>query len=102
QGVDGTVTTNPLTGRPAFVEAQPIGNAAGGAPAPAALVAILDPSFLSLGAQAPLRASDTELLVVDPSWHLILSASGSDQRYVGRSLARTALGRPLPGVTAAG
>ncbi|HEX5267772.1 MAG TPA: EAL domain-containing protein [Acidimicrobiales bacterium] len=102
QGVDGTVTTNPLTGRPAFVEAQPIGDATGGAPAPAALVATLDPSFLSLGAQAPLRASDTELLVLDPSRHLILSASGSDQRYVGRSLARTALGRPLPGVTAAG
>ena len=99
--VDGTVISNPVTHRPAFVEAVPVPGAASG-PAPAVLVATLDPVFLSLGAQAPLRASDTQLLVVDPGRHLVLSASGADQRYVGRALGGTALGRPLPGVTAAG
>ena len=102
QDVDGTVTANPLTGRPAFVEAVPVGAATGGRPAPAVLVATLDPAFLSLGAQAPLRASGTELLVLDPGRHLILSASGPEQRYVGRRLDGTSLSRALPGVTAAG
>ena len=100
--VDGTVISNPLTGRPAFVEAVPVGGATSAQAAPAVLVATLDPAFLSLGAQAPLRAPDTQLLVLDPGRHLVLSASGSDQRFVGRALGGTSLARRVSGVTAAG
>jgi diguanylate cyclase (GGDEF)-like protein len=102
QDVDGTVVSNPLTGRPAFVEAVAVGGGSSGRAAPAVLVATLDPSFLSLGAQAPLRASDTQLLVLDPGRHLVLSASGPDQRYVGHALGGTSLSHPLAGVTAGG
>jgi diguanylate cyclase (GGDEF)-like protein len=94
QNVNGTVITNPMNGSPAFVETDPVAGSSGQS---ALLVAILDPAFLSLGADAPLRASSIQLLVLDPSRQRIMSASGVDQRFIGRDLNRTQLSRPVNG-----
>ena len=99
QDVSGTVTTNPVSGRPAFVETVRMSGPTGQS---GLLVATLDPSFLSLGAGAPLRAEGIDLLVLDPGQRVVLSASGRDERFVGREVAGTALSGRLDGVSAAG
>ncbi|HEY7946961.1 MAG TPA: diguanylate cyclase, partial [Acidimicrobiales bacterium] len=96
---DGVVTTNPVTGKPAFIETVPVAGPAGQR---GELVALLDPAFLSLGADNPRRASDMELLVLDPKRQLIVSASGADKRFVGRRLAGTRLAHPVNGSSIAG
>jgi diguanylate cyclase (GGDEF)-like protein len=94
QNVDGTVTMNPITGKPAFIESVPVAGPSGQS---GELVALLDPAFLSLGADNPLRASDMELLVMDQNRRVILSASGTDRRFVGQHLAGTGLSHPVNG-----
>jgi len=97
--LDGTVTADPLSGKPRFVEATGVAGPLG---LRGELVALLDPGFLSLGAARPLDASGIELLVLDPGRHAIISASGPDRRLVGRSLVGTRLARRVNGSAAAG
>lgn len=99
RSVAGTVTTNPVTGRPSFLESVAMTGPGGQR---GVLLATLDPAFLSLGAEAPLRAADIDLLVLDPARHVIMSASGSDQRFVGTAVSGTPLSRSLTGASAPG
>jgi diguanylate cyclase (GGDEF)-like protein len=92
--VNGMVTVNPVTGKPAFVESAPVTGPTGQR---GELVALLDPAFLSLGADNPLSASGIDLLVMDPDRQAILSASGPDKRFVGLHLAGNGLSHPLNG-----
>jgi diguanylate cyclase (GGDEF)-like protein len=95
----GPVVTDPINGKPGFAETEHVAGPSGQT---ALLAVIFDPAFLSLGADAPLRASSIQLLVLDPSRERIISASGVDQRFIGRDLKGTPLstsvnGKSVPG-----
>jgi diguanylate cyclase (GGDEF)-like protein len=97
--VNGTVVTDPMNGKPGFAVTDHVAGPSGQS---ALLAVIFDPTFLSLGADAPLRASSIQLLVLDPSREQIFSASGVDQRFIGRGLQGTALSRPVNGKSVPG
>ena len=94
QAVNGTITSDPLSGKPRFVEAMGVAGPLG---ARGELVALLDPAFLSLGASHPLTVSGIVLLVLDPARHVVMSASGSETHLIGVRLTGTRLARPVDG-----
>jgi diguanylate cyclase (GGDEF)-like protein len=93
RSVNGEIVRDPLRGRALFVVATAVESPHGER---GVLVGLIDPAFLSLGLNAPLRVHNLEVLVLDPARTVVLMASGSDRRLVGTSVGGQTLAHAFP------